>query len=102
MDLSGRKGCTFCIDAGPDFDWCRVCGRGKPEHADRQKIERMLGEPATPRGAVEEWTIRVCECGFPLGATLAAIRLVTCPDCQRRVVPVEDRTRSVTVYAGAV
>lgn len=18
----------FCVDAGPDFDWCRVCGRG--------------------------------------------------------------------------
>lgn len=24
-------GCTFCVDAGPDFDWCRMCGRGLPE-----------------------------------------------------------------------
>lgn len=45
----------------------------------------------------DEWTIRVCGCGFPLGATLAAIKLVKCPDCGKPVVPVEDRTRRVTV-----
>jgi hypothetical protein len=28
-----RGGCTFCIDAGADFDWCRVCGRGLPDAA---------------------------------------------------------------------
>lgn len=22
--------CEFCIDAGADFDYCRVCGRGEP------------------------------------------------------------------------
>lgn len=22
-------GCTFCADAGPDFDYCRICGRGE-------------------------------------------------------------------------
>lgn len=47
----------------------------------------------------EAWHIRVCTCGFPLGATLAVIRLVTCPDCGRRVVPVEDATRAVDVVA---
>lgn len=26
-----EDGCVFCIDAGLDFDWCRVCGRGLPE-----------------------------------------------------------------------
>jgi Na+/glutamate symporter len=45
----------------------------------------------------EEWVIRVCDCGFPLGATLAAIQLVRCPDCNRMTIPVEDVTRSVHV-----
>ena len=26
-----QNGCIACIDAGMDFDWCRVCGRGRPE-----------------------------------------------------------------------
>jgi hypothetical protein len=47
----------------------------------------------------EEWTIRICRCGFPLGATLAAIRLKTCPDCGAATIPVEDVTRSVVVFA---
>lgn len=47
-----------------------------------------------------EWTIRICRaCGSPLGGTLAVLRLLDCPECKERVVPVEDRTDSVRVYA---
>jgi len=52
-----------------------------------------------PRDDHQVWVIRVCRCGFPLGATRAAIKLVMCPDCGRRIVPVEDRTTTVTVQA---
>lgn len=45
------------------------------------------------------WSIRVCVCGFPLGAAVAVLRLKTCPDCGVDVVPIEERTRRVTVYA---
>lgn len=46
---------------------------------------------------VEYWTIRVCKCGFPLGATLAAIQLKKCPDCGQPTIPAEDVTQSVDV-----
>ena len=46
---------------------------------------------------IEIWTIRICACGYPLGATLSAIRLKTCPDCGLPTIPVEDVTRSVVV-----
>lgn len=52
-------------------------------------IYTMEGRPA--------WTIQVCDCGFPLGAVLAAIKLKTCPDCGRPTIPVEDVTTRVTV-----
>lgn len=47
-----------------------------------------------------EWTIRVCRnCGCPLGAAIAAMLLVKCPDCHERCVPIEDVTDRVVVYA---
>lgn len=54
-----------------------------------------VGDRSHP--AYEEWVIRVCNCGFPLGATLAAIRLGACPDCGQVVIPIDDRTRHVHV-----
>lgn len=33
----GGQGCEFCIDAGADFDWCRVCGRGLPDEQPEPK-----------------------------------------------------------------
>jgi hypothetical protein len=48
---------------------------------------------------MEVWTIRVCECGCPLGATLVAIKVKKCPDCGLPTIPVEDVTRSVDVAA---
>lgn len=48
----------------------------------------------------DQYNIRVClGCGCPLGATIVAIRITTCPDCGARCVPVEDKTRSVNVVA---
>lgn len=63
---------------------------------DYQHVADALGIEGESR---EEWTIRICQCGFPLGATLAAIRLKTCPDCGAATIPVEDVTRSVSVVA---
>jgi len=37
-------GCTFCIDAGADFDWCRVCGRGQPQPAEPETYASPLQE----------------------------------------------------------
>jgi hypothetical protein len=55
----------------------------------------------TPNDEREVWVIRICACGFPLGAVLAAIALKRCPDCGAATIPVEDVTRRVTVYADA-
>ena len=40
------EGCLFCKDAGADFDWCRVCGRGATE-------DDLRLEPST----VQKWFV---------------------------------------------
>lgn len=48
-----REGCMFCADAGMDFDYCRVCGRGEPERL-AEPVRRPLfdgsgcGHPPDP------------------------------------------------------
>jgi hypothetical protein len=61
----------------------------------------MVRGDVTPDIEREVWVIRICACGFPLGAVLAAIALKRCPDCGAPTIPVEDVTRRVTVYADA-
>jgi hypothetical protein len=33
-----QAACEFCCDAGADFDWCRVCGRGAMQHLESRPV----------------------------------------------------------------
>lgn len=85
--LIRQTACEFCIDAGMDFDWCRVCGRGMPQSAftpEQQariaaraaEIERRLqplfdgrgcGHPPDPI-AERHGDLWTCHCGRVLEA----------------------------------
>ena len=50
------------------------------------------------RSGGREWSVFVCrDCGAILGAARAAIRLLTCPECGRKTIPVEDQCDRITV-----
>lgn len=58
--MSQRGLCIVCVDAGADFDWCRVCGRGEPEEPAvipmsglRLTIRQAFGGPLTSDGRNE-------------------------------------------------
>lgn len=53
---SDEKPCEFCIDAGPDFDWCRVCGRGR-------SVEQVHCVNADGTCGTCGLVLRACWCG---------------------------------------
>lgn len=58
---------------------------------------RRMFSPTEGQDPAEEWQIRVCLCGCPVGCTLAALKVRVCPDCTESLFPIEEQTRSVRV-----
>ena len=45
-------GCVFCVDAGSDFDYCRVCGRGADPDPEPEASAPILEAIRKARGAL--------------------------------------------------
>ena len=44
------RGCMFCVDAGSDFDYCRICGRGTEDTGpDLSDVKPMQNVPYAVR-----------------------------------------------------
>lgn len=68
MKSPAQATCMFCVDAGLDFDWCRVCGRGLPIEPPTPQARRPLfdgsgcGHPPDPV-AERHGDLWACHCG---------------------------------------